>query len=197
MYIGERDVDLSEGRVSGKLRADVLNAAHGICQMCGKSIQRDGIRLVVDHKRPLAWGGTNERSNLWAICEQCNGGKQAFFESQDRNVMRRVVGYPTSHERIAALLKIFGGDGVPSRLVELVADEVDWRKRLRELRYLGWKIVALRRTSAARRVEILWKMQREGEWGADMTTKIRKIEAARRQKSASPHRQGIDGGRST
>ena len=47
--------------------------------MCGKTIERHGITLVVDHKIPRDWGGTNAEENLWAICEECFLGKADNF----------------------------------------------------------------------------------------------------------------------
>ena len=44
------------------------------CQLCGAS--HDGnTKLHVDHKVPLAKGGSNEDDNLWTLCEDCNLGK--------------------------------------------------------------------------------------------------------------------------
>ncbi len=70
-----------EGQVTEKLRASVLHAAHGRCEMCGRSIAEHAVVLQVDHKLPRDWGGTNSRENLWALCEQCNRGKKSYFSS--------------------------------------------------------------------------------------------------------------------
>lgn len=51
-YIGERALVKDEGQVGQKLRAEVIHAAHGRCQMCGRTVERDGITPVVDHKKP-------------------------------------------------------------------------------------------------------------------------------------------------
>jgi 5-methylcytosine-specific restriction endonuclease McrA len=68
-----------EGQISETLRAEVLYASRGRCQRCGKTIKTDSITLVVDHKKPRDLGGTNDRQNLWAICEECNGRKKAHL----------------------------------------------------------------------------------------------------------------------
>lgn len=64
-YVGERAMVKDEGQVSQKLRAQVIHSAHGRCQMCGQTIGRDGITLVVDHRtanrlRLFAWSKTGE-----------------------------------------------------------------------------------------------------------------------------------------
>lgn len=66
-YLGERKDIFDQGQVSQRIRAEVIHSAHGRCQMCGKTIEKHQIALVVDHKKPRDWGGTNDRANLWAI----------------------------------------------------------------------------------------------------------------------------------
>jgi 5-methylcytosine-specific restriction endonuclease McrA len=44
------------------------------CQLCGNS-QEGGAKLHIDHRTPLAKGGSNEDDNLWTLCEDCNLGK--------------------------------------------------------------------------------------------------------------------------
>ena len=144
-YIGLRSEVIDEGDISIKLKAEVRHAAHGRCQMCGRTIAEDGIKLVVDHKIPRNWGGSNDRSNLWAICEECNAGKKDYFASLDvdSETMKRITAYTSVHVRIGELLKAVGvGNKVPSSLIEVVANQDDWHKRLRELRYpaIGWRI---------------------------------------------------------
>jgi len=127
------------GNVSERLRAEVIHAAHGRCQMCGSSVEKDGVKLQADHRIPQSWGGKTERSNLWAICESCNRGKRNFFSSFDEDEMKKVVAYKSVHERIAHMLKLHMNQPVPSYVLEFVANvreqQEDWHKRLRDLRY--------------------------------------------------------------
>ena len=69
-YLGVRRKVTDEGQISLRERAEVIHGAHGRCQMCGKSVEEHRISLVVDHKKPRDWSGTNDRDNLWAICEE-------------------------------------------------------------------------------------------------------------------------------
>jgi hypothetical protein len=144
-YGGERPKITDEGQVSLKIRAEVIHAAHGRCQMCGRTVAQHQVVLVVDHKKPRNWGGSNDRDNLWAICEDCNAGKKAFFSSLnvDGEMMKKVTSHKSVHVRIGELLKAVGvGKRTPSSIIEVVADQDDWQKRLRELRYevIGWDI---------------------------------------------------------
>ena len=144
-YVRKKKIVTDEGQIDQKLRAEVIHAAHGRCQMCGGTIENHGVTLVVDHKKPRDWGGSNDRENLWAICEECNAGKKAFFSSLhvSPEIMKKAMGHQSVHVRIGELLKAVGiGKRTPSALLEVVAEQDDWQKRLRELRYpvIGWEI---------------------------------------------------------
>lgn len=55
-------------------RFEILKRDEYRCQLCGKSAD-DDVTLHVDHRVPLAKGGSNEDDNLWTLCETCNLGK--------------------------------------------------------------------------------------------------------------------------
>lgn len=187
-FAGERESIADEGQVDLKTRAQVLHAAHGRCQMCGKTISQHGIVLVVDHKKPRDWGGTNEIENLWALCEDCNAGKKAHFSSLNANseVMKKAVSHDSVHVRIGELLKAFGiGKRTPSALLEVVADQADWHKRLRELRYpvIGWEIEKVRYKSSSGRVQVDYLLKSYKPWPSDPSGTIRKFEKEREEKN--------------
>jgi 5-methylcytosine-specific restriction endonuclease McrA len=192
-YRGKRARVADEGQVNQRLRAEVIHGAHGRCQMCGKTIQADGITLVVDHKKPRAWGGTNDRQNLWGICAECNAGKKAFFSSlgADSETMTRVMAHESVHVRIGELLKAVGvGKATPSSLLEVVADQDDWQKRLRELRYsvIGWEIETRVYKNPAGKKQSDYILKRHRPWPNDPTGDIRRFEREREKRN----RAGID-----
>lgn len=146
-YKGEKKaVETDSGAISGKQRARILDLAKGRCQMCGKTVADDGIKLQIDHKVPQTWGGLTVDENLWAICVQCNHGKRDHFKSFDADEMSALLALESVHERIAQLLKLHIGEPVDSNVIEFVANaterQEDWQKRLRDLRYpvIGLKI---------------------------------------------------------
>jgi len=54
----------------------LLRQAGYRCQICGASQARDrSVELHIDHRIPVAEGGTNEVTNLWVLCKDCNLGK--------------------------------------------------------------------------------------------------------------------------
>ncbi|MGH9774178.1 MAG: HNH endonuclease [Candidatus Acidiferrales bacterium] len=189
-YVSERREVIDEGQVSLKLRAEVIHAAHGRCEMCGRTVAKHGISLVVDHKLPRDWGGTNDRENLRAICEECNAGKKAYFASLNvsSQMMRRVMAHKSVHVRIGELLKTFGVDKpTPSYLIGTVSGEnqEDWNKRLRELRYpvIGWKIDFRRFKDKAGKTRVNYILRSHKSWPEDPSGVIRRFEKERKAKN--------------
>lgn len=187
-YTGQREAVTDQGQISLKDRAEVIHAAHGRCQMCGRTVDKHGITLVVDHKKPRDWGGTNDRENLWAICDECNAGKKAYFSSLnvDAKVMKEVTAHDSVHVRIGELLKAIGaGKGTPSALIEVAAGQDDWQKRLRELRYavIGWEIDTHLYKSPSGKKECDYILRSFKEWPTDPSGRIRRFEEERRRKN--------------
>lgn len=187
-YVGQKTSVTDEGQINEKLRAEVLRAAHGRCQMCGKTIEQHGITLVVDHKKPRDWSGSNDRENLWGICEECNRGKKAFFSSLSvtPELMKKVTAHDSIHVRIGELLKAIGvGNRTPSLLLEVVADQDDWQKRLRELRYpvIGWEIDTVAYKAASGKKQVDYILRSYKPWPDDPTNLIRRFEKDRERKN--------------
>ena len=64
------------------LRAEVLQAANYACVECGAYADR------VDHKRPVARGGTHDRGNLQAMCRKCHWAKTRAEQMQGKQIKR-------------------------------------------------------------------------------------------------------------
>jgi hypothetical protein len=141
--------------LSPRIEAEVYSNYRQCCAMCGRSPNHDGVRLVIDHKLPVAWGGTSEVDNLQPLCEEHNRGKQAFFSSFDEYApaIRAATVNADIYVRIGELLKALAGKPVPVELVEVIAGETnrgDPTKRLRELRPLGWRIRVVKKKQGRR-----------------------------------------------
>ena len=91
-YIGKRGEKiflhrkLSSGYVSGTLRYEVLKAAKFRCELCG--ISAEDKALEVDHILPRNHGGTDDPSNLQALCYSCNSMKQDKDDTDFREVKK-------------------------------------------------------------------------------------------------------------
>lgn len=64
----------SSGYISGTLRYEVLKRAKYRCELCGISAAEKA--LEVDHIIPRKHGGTDDTSNLQALCYSCNAMKR-------------------------------------------------------------------------------------------------------------------------
>lgn len=186
VYKGPRTKPRDTSGISIRLRAQVLHMARGRCGNCGRSIEKHGIVLVADHKVPREWGGETAAENLWAICEECNSGKKNYFKSVDADWMRKVMVHKSVHVRLGETLKAFDGQPVPASTLEFVANQDDWKKRVRELRYLGWEIKTFnRKLSEGGRISSYYQLLKASPWPDDPTRVIRKYERDRAERNLS------------
>lgn len=61
-------------KMTNSLRYDVLKRDKYRCVICGKG-RYDGVKLEVDHIKPVSKGGKTEMNNLQTLCDRCNSGK--------------------------------------------------------------------------------------------------------------------------
>jgi 5-methylcytosine-specific restriction endonuclease McrA len=184
VYKGPRTRPRDTSQINIRLRFQILHAAHGRCGSCGRTVEKHGVVLVVDHKVPREWGGETTPDNLWAICEDCNAGKKNYFKSVDAEWMRKVMAHKSVHVRLGETLKAFKGEAVPAATLEFVANQDDWKKRVRELRYIGWEIETFnRKLSEGGRVSSYYRLVKSRPWPEDPTGIIRQYERDRAQRN--------------
>jgi hypothetical protein len=177
--------------------------------MCGRTVQASfntadhcpscnrpasGVKLVVDHKVPYAWGGDDGLDNLQALCEECSAGKAHLFGSIDGELMRKVMAYSSVHQRIARTFIERNGQPVSSDMLSVIANQEDWQKRLRELRYLGWIIASKKRKLPTGKISISYVLEKQGEWREDMTQAIRDYEKQRANRKQREDSSGLASG---
>jgi diadenosine tetraphosphate (Ap4A) HIT family hydrolase len=75
---------MAVGDISGTARYEVLRRAGFRCDLCGISAEERA--LEVDHIVPRRHGGTDDVSNLRALCYKCNANKGARDDSDLRAV---------------------------------------------------------------------------------------------------------------
>ncbi len=76
-----------------RLREYLLTAQGGLCYYCFKEIDAGlpkghGDHGTLDHRVPLARGGTNYYTNMVLACWLCNHTKDAMLEDEFRQYMR-------------------------------------------------------------------------------------------------------------
>ena len=70
------------------LRYAALEKSRGRCECCGASSKEDGIRLMVDHIKPISRHPelASDPKNLQVLCASCNWGKMARFKTDWRSI---------------------------------------------------------------------------------------------------------------
>lgn len=187
------EVAHDDSAVGQQQRARILNRDKGRCQMCGRTVADDAVKLHVDHKIPRAWGGDSTDSNLWALCTECNLGKKDYFSSFDSAEMASVLESQSVHARIANLLKLREGQWVDPELIEFVAGidtfQQDWPKRTRELRYFGIEF-RTQRVWRGRRAVNRYMLTKWAELPEDPTKEARKYERMRARRNRHGAEEG-------
>src|SRR3954465_4285373 len=74
---------------SGTDRYEILRCAGFRCELCG--VPADERALEVDHIVPRRHGGSDDRSNLQALCSKCNANKGAR-DATDFRLVRDQLG---------------------------------------------------------------------------------------------------------
>ena len=73
---------------SADLKRELHKAQGGKCMYCGR---KPGIDLMdVDHKNPMAKGGSDQKRNLQLLCRSCNTRKGATTDRQFRTKFKSI-----------------------------------------------------------------------------------------------------------
>ena len=100
--------------------------------------------------------------------------------------MRRVMALKSVHMRLGETLKALKGQLVPAKMLDTVANQDDWKKRLRELRYLGWEIDGLSPNPYNGRLFSGYRLTKSRTWPDDPTGVIRRYERDRAKRNRNP-----------
>ena len=71
--------DEEHAKVTRAMRYDVLRRDGFRCVKCGRG-REDGVKLHVDHIKPVSRGGKSVMDNLQTLCEACKCGKGNKYE---------------------------------------------------------------------------------------------------------------------
>lgn len=72
-------------KLSKTMRFEVMQRDGFSCRACGRNARTDGVKLHVDHIKPILHGGLTVIENLQTLCEDCNLGKSAKLVDQMDN----------------------------------------------------------------------------------------------------------------
>lgn len=71
----KRDKKKNRTKIPAKVEYEVYKINKGACRVCGKTVKEDGVKIHIDHIKPVSKGGSNEVENLQLLCERHNLGK--------------------------------------------------------------------------------------------------------------------------
>lgn len=80
----KESVKYERSMMTDSLRYDILKRDNFRCQICGAT-QEDGVKLHVDHIKPVSKGGKTVKENLRTLCDRCNMGKSAKYDKNGIN----------------------------------------------------------------------------------------------------------------
>ena len=109
----------------------------------------------------------------------CNGAGRARDSDFTDSLYAKSV-----HVRIGELLKAVGvGKRTSSQLIEIVANQDDWQKRLRELRYsvIGWEIDTKLYRAESGKKQCDYILRSYKAWPVDPSGVIRRFEDQRKK----------------
>lgn len=76
----------SSGAISGSIKYEILKRAKHRCELCGISAEERA--REVDHIVPRNLGGSDDQSNLQALCYSCNAMKRDRDDTDFREVRK-------------------------------------------------------------------------------------------------------------
>lgn len=121
--------------IDNKLKYAVRKRDNSTCQRCGANIYNTpNVKLVVDHKVPVELGGETVIDNLWTLCSECNGGKQAFFIDENTEEMKRIMQMSSAASRLQAYFELYSNKVIEPVKLQAVANVRDWERTLRLVR---------------------------------------------------------------
>lgn len=121
--------------IDNKLKYAVLQRDNSTCQRCGANIvNTPGVKLVIDHKIPVEMGGETTIDNLWTLCSDCNGGKQAFFKDDNTEKIKEIMQLSSAYKRIKAYFELYPNVIIEPMKLCTIANVRDWERTLRMVR---------------------------------------------------------------
>lgn len=148
--------------------------------MCGRSAETHKVLLMNINCFPRE---LNSPDRDW-VCEECNAGIGAYVGPTGPSWLDAVIGHESVHVRLGETLKAFKGEAVPASTLEFVANQDDWKKLVRELRYLGWEIETFnRKLPEGGRVSSYYRAVKARPWPEDPTSAIRQYERDRAERN--------------
>lgn len=138
-YILTSDIPVNEPQIrrpiDARLKYAVLQKDNSTCQRCGANIHNTpNAKLVIDHKVPVDLGGATTIDNLWTLCEDCNGGKKAFFIDENADAVKEIMQMNSAAKRLKAYFELYPNIVIEPIKLSTISNVRDWERTLRLVR---------------------------------------------------------------
>lgn len=132
-----RSLNKSEGKPRGaidaKMKYRILQRDQSKCQRCGRGVA-DGVKLAIDHKKPVDWGGESTDENLWVLCEECNLGKKNWLSDEDAETMKKVMSQTSALGRLKVYFEMNPDKTIDVTKLAVIGGVREWTRIVRTLR---------------------------------------------------------------
>lgn len=120
--------------ISNKLKALVMIRDNSTCQMCGKTVKDDHIRVQIDHIVPLSWGGETVLENLQVLCSNCNEGKKNYVQGEDPDLMIEIGKATSTKERLRLYFEHYKNKPIEVDRLAVISKTREWTRSVRYVR---------------------------------------------------------------
>lgn len=133
MHSTEKTSGKPRGAIDARIRYRILQRDNSICQRCGRSPQ-ENIQLVVDHKKPVEWGGSSGDDNLWTLCVECNLGKKHWLSDENIETMKGIMNAKSAYKKLELYFDAYPNIIIEPTKLDVISGIRDWERTLRSLR---------------------------------------------------------------
>lgn len=120
--------------ISQDLRAKVMIRDQSTCQMCGKTVKEDHIKIHIDHIIPHSWGGETILENLQCLCKDCNEGKKNWEASENPDLMTEISKATNTGDRLRLFFEYYPNREISVNRLSVIAKTREWTRELRRIR---------------------------------------------------------------
>lgn len=138
--MGKKTTSPAKATISNETKVRVMMRDQSTCQLCGKNVMDNRIKVCIDHIIPICYGGSNDEKNLQVLCKGCFDGKQKYVAKEDPTLVMELNKATSTEERLKLYFENHENERIASSVLASVAKERSWTRQLRSLRAKGMNI---------------------------------------------------------
>ena len=103
--INQPEPRVDMGKLRDKFWEEIYDDFGGRCNVCRRKIDRDRSEVLIDHRIPIPFGGSDKKENLQLLCRRCNNKKKTVFQRSPDEFLQEYE-YWAYPEKYAKVLRI-------------------------------------------------------------------------------------------